>query len=77
MKREKNEEVCSLPGLVFGFSTGRFERNKSLTNEEIETFWKIKRQSEEEHLQAVAEGQAQEFSAHNNINVRYLAIWFI
>lgn len=48
---------------------GKFGRNKSLTNEEIETFWKIKHQNEEEHLQAVAEGQAQECSTHNTINV--------
>lgn len=37
----------------------RLERNKSSTNEEIETFWKTKRMAEEDHLKAVAEGQAQ------------------
>jgi len=36
---------------------GRFERNKSLTNEEIETFWKIKRKAQEEHLRAVDQPQ--------------------
>jgi len=36
---------------------GRFERNKSLTNEEIETFWKIKRKDQEEHLKGVPEAQ--------------------
>lgn len=55
---------------------GRFERNKSLTNEGIETFWKLKRQVEEEHLEAVAKAQAQghatsdfEFPTHDNIKV--------
>ena len=32
-----------------------FERNKSLTREEIENYWRFKRKSEEEHLMAVAE----------------------
>jgi len=60
---------------------GRFERNKSLTNEEIEAFWKIKRKAQEEHLKAVAEAQAQghatsdfQIPTDNNIEVSETAL---
>jgi len=54
--REMGSLVAGWKSPTSGSGKGRFERNKSLTNEEIETFWKVKNKvAQEEHLKTVAE----------------------
>ncbi|GLJ19471.1 hypothetical protein SUGI_0351600 [Cryptomeria japonica] len=58
--------------LVSGWNSprsGRFEKRKSFTEEEIDNFWKVKRGAEEEHLRAVVETDSEISEVHDQISI--------